>query len=90
MRLLSLFFIHLKFQGHRINLILPTARMTALSPLTKYLCVFCITRDECELVMRVKIRSGEKKKSKLSETIRVETIGKQTKENLVEAQPINT
>lgn len=33
-------------------------------------------------------RGNEKKKSKLSETIRVETIGKQTKENLVEAKPV--
>lgn len=41
--------------------------------------------------MRLEIRSGiaaRKKEPKLKETTRVETIGKQTNENLVEAQPV--
>jgi len=63
-RLFSLFFIHLKFKGHKINLIL-TARMTAFSPLTKDLCVFCITRDKCELVMRIKIRSDSRREKEI-------------------------
>jgi len=66
---LLLFFIHLK-----TNLILPTVRMT---PLTKYLCVFCITRDECKLCASKYAMTARKK---LSETICVKTIGKQTKE----------
>ena len=66
--------------------------MTAFSPLTKDLCVFCITRDKCELVMRIKIRSDSRREKEIK-TERDDSCRddrKQTKENLVEAQPVNT